>query len=97
VLDSLADGAELLAVGLTGGKFPAVEKLLANMAKLDTRSKLAYAALTILAEAVKLAGPKLKEMNEQARTKHDYLRATLTQFKLDLERGVNDKVIRNPK
>ncbi|MBD0862612.1 ATP/GTP-binding protein [Gordonia sp. zg691] len=93
VLDSLADGAELLAVGLAGGKFAPVEKFLAKMPKAGKMVK----ALPILAAAVELAGPKLKEMNEQARAQHDYLRATLTQFKRDLEQGVNDKVIRNPK
>ncbi|MDT0221493.1 ATP/GTP-binding protein [Gordonia sp. AC31] len=94
VLDSLADGAELLAVGLAGGKFAPVEKFLARMPRVG---KAAAIALPILTEAVQLAGPKLKEMNAQARAKHDYLRATLTQFKLDLEQGVNDKVIKNPK
>ena len=54
-------------------------------------------AVPILAKAVQLAGPELKKMNEQARAQHDYLRATLTQFKRDLEQGVIDKVIRNPK
>lgn len=97
VLDSLADGAELLAAGLTDGKFAPVEKFLARMAKGSKAGKVAVKALPILASAVQLAGPKLKEMNEQARAQHDYLRATLTQFKLDLEQGVHDKVIRNPK
>jgi hypothetical protein len=34
-----------------------------------------------------LAGDKLKEMNEEARTKGDNLKATLTGFRLDLDRG----------
>ncbi|SFA50165.1 hypothetical protein SAMN05444374_1064 [Rhodococcoides kroppenstedtii] len=90
VLKSLADGAELLAAGLAGGKFAPIEKLLARMPKVDK-------ALPILTTAAQLAGPKLKEMHEQARAQNDYLRATLTQFKSDLEQGVDDKVIRNPK
>lgn len=90
VLKSLADGAELLAAGLAGGKFAPIEKLLARMPKADK-------ALPILATAAQLAGPKLKEMHEQARAQNDFLRATLTQFKRDLEQGVGDKVIRNPK
>ncbi|WP_322544558.1 ATP/GTP-binding protein [Rhodococcoides fascians] len=94
VLESLADGAELLAAGLADKKFGPIEKMLAAA---GTKGKIAAMALPIVAEAVKLVGPKLKDMNEQARAKHDYLRATLTQFKLDLEQGVNDKVIRNPK
>ncbi|MGQ0631580.1 MAG: ATP/GTP-binding protein [Sporichthyaceae bacterium] len=94
VLESLADGAELLAAGLTGGKFAAVEKILVKAGKVG---ELTRKALPILTEAAKLAGPKLKEMNEQARAQHDYLRATLTQFKQDLEHGVADKVIRTLK
>ncbi|KQU07483.1 ATP/GTP-binding protein [Rhodococcus sp. Leaf7] len=90
VLNSLADGAELLAAGLAGGKFAPVEKFLAKMPK-------AGKALPILAVAAQLVGPKLKEMHEQARAQNDYLRATLTQFKRDLEQGVDDRVIRNPK
>lgn len=90
VLNSLADGAELLAAGLADGKFAPIEKLLAKMPKTDK-------ALSILTTAANLAGPKLRELHEQARAKNDYLRATLTQFKLDLEQGTHDKVIRNPK
>jgi len=97
VLDSLADGAELLAVGLTGGKFAVVERFLAKVPKPGKTAEVAGKALPVLAEAVRVAGPKLKEMNEQARAQHDYLRGTLTQFKLDLEQGVADKVIRTPK
>lgn len=97
VLDSLADGAELLAVGLAGGKYATVEKLLAKMPIPGRSPEFASKALPFVADAVKLAGPKLREMNEQARAQHDYLRATLTQMKLDLERGVSEKVIRTPK
>jgi hypothetical protein len=97
VLDSLADGAELLAVGLAGGKFARVEKVLATVSKAGRAGKVASRALPILTDAVRLAGPKLKEMNESARAQHDYLRATLTQFKRDLEEGVDDKVIRTPR
>ena len=97
VLDSLADGAELIAAGLTGEKFAAVERFLAKMAKRSKAAEIAGKALPVLAEAVQVVGPQLKEMNEKARAQHDYLRATLTQFKLDLEQGVTDKVIRTAK
>ncbi|MFW6775207.1 TRAFAC clade GTPase domain-containing protein [Nocardioides sp. CPCC 205120] len=97
VLDSLADGAELLAAGLTGGKFVLLEKALARLPKTGKASKVAARVVPILAEAVELAGPKLREMNEQARAQHDYLRATLTQLKLDLEQGVADNVMRKAK
>ncbi|WP_166390375.1 TRAFAC clade GTPase domain-containing protein [Nocardioides ochotonae] len=97
VLDSLADGAELLAVGLTGGKYATVEKFLSKVSRTNQASRVAYKALPVLADAVGMAGTKLKEMNEQARAQHDYLRATLTQFKRDLEQGNDDKVIRTAK
>ena len=51
----------------------------------------------LLAEAVRLTGPKLKEMNEQAHARGDRLRETLTKMRMDLEKGISDKVIRTPK
>jgi hypothetical protein len=97
VVDSLADGADVLAAALTGAKFIAVEQLLSKVTKSNKALKLATKALPVLVEAVKVTGPKLKEMNEQARAQHHHLRAMLTQFKLDLEQGVSDQVIRTQK
>ena len=97
VVDSLADGADVIAAALTGAKFAGVEKLLRKVAKSDKRAEFVAKALPALAAAIKVAGPKLKEMNEQARAQNHYLRAMLTQFKLDLERGVSDHVIRTQK
>lgn len=97
VVDSLADGADVIAAALTGAKFAGVEKLLKKVAKSDKRAEFVAKALPALAAAIKVAGPKLKEMNEQARAQNHYLRAMLTQFKLDLEQGVSDHVIRTQK
>lgn len=97
VLDSLADGADSLAEGLIGGKYVLLERALAKLARSGRASRIAARTLLLLSEAVKLAGPKLREMNQQAREQHDYLRATLTQLKLDLEQGVEDNVIRKAK
>jgi hypothetical protein len=97
VVDSLADGADVIAAALTGAKYAGVEKLLRKVAKSDKRAEFVAKALPTLAAAIKMAGPKLKEMNEQARAQHNHLRAMLTQFKLDLEQGVADKVIRTQK
>jgi hypothetical protein len=94
VLDSLADGAELLAAAVAGGKFAAVERVLARVPRAGVAGKT---AIPLLVAAAELAGPKLKEMNTQAREQHDYLKATLTQFKLDLERGTDHKLIRTSK
>jgi hypothetical protein len=95
VLETLADGAELLAAALTDEQLAVVEKVVAKIPKFG--NLVAKAALPALIAAVELAGPKLKELNAQAREQHDYLRATLTQFKLDLNQGVEDKLIRSPK
>jgi len=36
-------------------------------------------------------------MNEQAHARGDRLRETLTKMRMDLEKGISDKVIRTPK
>ncbi|MCD9153133.1 TRAFAC clade GTPase domain-containing protein [Aeromicrobium duanguangcaii] len=97
VVDSLADGADVIAAALTGAKFSGIEKLLKKVAKSDKRAEFLVNALPVLAAAVRAAGPKLKKMNEDARTQQNHLRAMLTQFKLDLEQGLSDKVIRTQK
>ncbi len=96
VLDSLADGAEGLASALTGAQLAGVDKFVARLSKFGPL--VSKAAIPALNKAVKIAGAQLKQINAQAREKHDYLTATLTQFKLDLDQGVADKLlIRSPK
>lgn len=97
VVDSLADGADVIAAALTGTKFMAMEKLLKKAGRSEKGLELIAKALPLLANAIKVVGPKLQELNEQARAQHQHLRAMLTQFKLDLEQGVADKVIRTQK
>ncbi|WP_156759164.1 ATP/GTP-binding protein [Microbacterium karelineae] len=46
-----------------------------------------------LEQAADLAGAKLREANATARAKHDYLAAMLTGFRLDLERGEQERVL----
>jgi hypothetical protein len=41
----------------------------------------------------KLAGSQLQAFHDRAVAKHDFLTAILTQFQLDLERGVEKKVL----
>ncbi|SJM58233.1 ATP/GTP-binding protein [Gulosibacter sp. 10] len=49
-------------------------------------------------QAARLAGDALKSMNAGAQARHDYLAATLTQFKLDLARGEQERVLlRSPR
>jgi hypothetical protein len=91
VLDSLADGAETLAVALIGGQHFGVDKLVAKLPKVGRlASKVAIPALIA---AVKMAESQLRQINEQARESHDYLTATLTQFKLDLDQGETDRLL----
>ena len=89
VLDTLADGAEGIAVALGGGKLLIARKVLGKL----PNARAAGMATTGLAVIGKLAGQHLKEANAQARERRDYLAATLTQFKLDLEQGVADKLL----
>jgi hypothetical protein len=100
VVDSLADGADVIAAALTGTRFTAMEKFLKKAGRSERserRIELIAKTLPMLVTAIKVVGPKLKELNEQARAQHQHLRAMLTQFKLDLEQGVADKVIRTQK
>ena len=91
VLDSLADGADTLAAVLAGGKPIGIDKLVAKLPKVGPVA--AKAALPALIVAVGMAGSQLKQINAQAREKRDYLTATLTQFKLDLDQGVTDRLL----
>jgi hypothetical protein len=91
VLDSLADGADTLATVLIGGKSFGVDRV---VAKLPNVGPLASrAAIPALIAAVKMAESQLRQINEQARERHDYLTATLTQFKLDLDQGETDRLL----
>lgn len=94
VLDTLADGAERLAAALTVDRVAMIDKAVSKVPKVGPVARI---ALPLLIKAAGLTGPKLKEANEQARAQHDYLTATLTQFKLDLEQGVENKLIRSPR
>lgn len=98
VANSLADGADVIAEALIGDKFGAFEKLLRKVTKNNqTAEIMAKTLAAALAAAIKIAVPKIKEMNEQARAKHQYLRAMLTQFKIDLDQAVTDNVLKKQK
>ena len=91
VLDTVADGADTLAAALLGAKFTGVAKVVAKIPKVGPVAS--KAAIPALITAAKLAGPQVRKINAQARQDHDYLAATLTQFKLDLEEGVSDGLL----
>ncbi|MEP6816823.1 MAG: hypothetical protein ABI873_14860 [Marmoricola sp.] len=46
-----------------------------------------------LVAAAKLAESQLKQINAEALVKRDFLAATLTQFRLDLDQGEKDDLI----
>jgi hypothetical protein len=87
VLSALVDNAEALANVLTGvagtflAKVPFVGPFLAAM------------VVPALQEAAKLGTSRLEEIHAQALKDRDYLTATLTQFRLDLDRGVQDHLL----
>lgn len=95
VADALADGADVIAAALTGNKFKGFEKLL-QMINPKAQA-MARGLPAALAAAITIVGPELKQMNEDARAKNLYLRAMLTQFKIDLDQAVTENVLRKQK
>lgn len=105
VAEHLLDGAGGLAA-LIGGK--AKVKLPAGIVRFlpGAVSKLAGPLGVLVAlfgpdlagAAAKLAGEKLRAMNKEAKAKHDFLTATLTEFQLALDKAEEDELlIRSPK
>ena len=91
VLDTLADGAEDLAAALKGPLGIGLVKVISKLPKVGRAASVA--AVPVFLAAAEAAGPKLKDLNAQARENRDYLTATLTQFKLDLEQGVKERLL----
>ena len=88
VAENLLKGVGPLADVLTGryGKLPG---------PLGKFLKIAGPGLKI---ATEMAGGKLKEINAEALAKHDYLKATLTRFRMDLDKGEEDQILlRSPR
>lgn len=88
-LDQLADNADVLAAALIGSK--AIAGILNRIPIVGPI--LSKVALPALALAVNLSRSKIEEMNAEARANGDYLTATLTQFRLDLDQGVEDDLL----
>ncbi|MGW3548893.1 TRAFAC clade GTPase domain-containing protein [Janibacter hoylei] len=95
VLDSLADGADVIAQALAGQGTTLLQSLQGT--RFDRWGTAAARALPVITETIQMAGPKLKEMNEDARSHQRHLQSMLTQFKLDLEQGVEEQVLRTQK
>jgi hypothetical protein len=91
VLDTIADGFETLALTLAGGKLLGLDKLVAKLPKVGPFAK--RAAIPAMIAVAKMTESKLRQINAEAREEHDYLTATLTQLKLDLDQGVKDRFL----
>ena len=88
VLDGLVDHADALAALLTGPGAAVVRKFLTKIPKVGP--VLAPIAVPALAEAVKLSKSKLEAVHARALADRDFLTAVVTQFRLDLDHGVED-------
>ena len=88
VLGGLVDHADALAALLTGSGAAVAVKFLTKIPKFGP--VLAPIAIPALAEAVKLSKSKLEEVHAQALANRDFLTAVVTQFRLDLDHGVED-------
>ncbi|WP_444661953.1 TRAFAC clade GTPase domain-containing protein [Cellulomonas sp. CW35] len=84
-LDRLADNAAAIAP-LVGGAAP-------WFSKVPRFGPFAARTLPLLAAALQHSGPTLRSINAKARADGDHLRAVLTQFRLDLEQGVQDDLL----
>ncbi|MGO4593139.1 ATP/GTP-binding protein [Leifsonia sp. 2TAF2] len=78
----ITNGARLLAAALLGKDHPGV------LGKV-----LALINPDVVDEAAQIAGDKLRELNQQAITKQNYVTATLTRFQMDLDRGEENQVL----
>ncbi|MCC5948220.1 MAG: hypothetical protein JJT89_07160 [Nitriliruptoraceae bacterium] len=91
VLDTLAVGADALALVLTGGKIAGLNKLVGRLPRVGPLAS--RAAIPALIAAARMAESQARQINARARENHDFLTATLTQFKLDLEQGIKSGLL----
>jgi hypothetical protein len=82
-----------VAENLLSGIGPVVDVLFERLSRLPgPLGHIFGTAGPSLQRVAQLAGDKLKEMNDEARAKGDNLRAMLTGFRLDLERGEERRI-----
>lgn len=91
MLGGLAGRADDIAKVLTATVAPLLAKLVAKIPQVGI--VLAPAAVPMISAAVSISTDKLKELHAQALADRDYLTASITQFRLDLERGVTDRIL----
>lgn len=89
LVGQLADNAEALATVLIGA--PAFHAFWKKVPKVGP--VLGTLVIPMLTGAIRLGKAKVQEANVDARANRDYLTATLTQFRLDLDQGVEDDIL----
>ncbi len=83
-----------VAENLLRGVAPLAEVLIGRLGKLPGRmGRLLKFVGPSLNYAAKLAGDKLREINSESLAKRDYLRATLTRFRMDLDKGEEERIL----
>lgn len=90
-LGGLVDHADAFAAVLTGAGAKVVAKVVAKVPKVGPI--LGPVAIPALAELVKRGTSKLEEVHARAISDRDYLTATLTEFRLELDHGVRDRLL----
>lgn len=85
VAENLLRMAPILAGALLG------KKAMKGVGKIGILVKIFDPDL--VSQAARLAGDNLAQMNSEARLKNNNLSATLTRFKMDLDRGVKEKIL----
>lgn len=85
VASNLLRGAGAFAAAMLGKKNPIVKGKIGLIFK--------FIDPDLVNEAAKMAADGLQNMNAEARKKSDYLSATLTRFKMDLDEGESAKVL----
>jgi hypothetical protein len=88
-LDKIADNADVFAALIMRAKV--IDEFLRKVPRVGPL--LAKIARPALAALLKLSETQIRNINAEARANRDYLRATLTQFKLDLDQGVRDNLL----
>ncbi len=91
ILGGLVDHADAMAAVFSGAGAKVVTKYLAKVPKVGPL--LVAVAVPALEEAVRLSTSKLEEIHARALADRDYLTATLTQFRLDLDHGVEARLL----
>lgn len=86
LLDRLVDNADVFAQVLLGPN--PFRELVRRIPKVGPA--LDKFVIPVLAASIRLGTPKVREINREARAKKDYLTAIMTQFRLELDQGMED-------